>query len=109
MKTKEQNQQSKEVKQWRDLYLLKGIVISHERCDEPTLTMKSSYPQFHSYQAAVPIRDVTKLEKNAETFKKKYPTLLKTEIEKMMAAYPEEAKYREDYQICLRMYGGLFR
>ena len=97
------------VKQWKDLYLLRGIEISYERYGEPTWVMKSNYPRFKSYQTSVPITDVTKLEKNTEKFKKKYPALLKAEIEKMIDAYPDDNKFREDLRTCLRVFGGFLK
>ncbi len=109
MNEEKQKLQAKAVKQWRDLYLLRGIEISCERNGETVWAMKSSNPHFRTYQAAVPFTDAAKLEKNTERFKKKYPALLKAEIEKMMEAYPDEEKYREDYKDCLRLFGGMFR
>ena len=97
------------VKQRRDLYLLKGIEISCERNGETVWTMKSGNPHFRTYQAAVPFTDAAKLEKNTEKFKKRYPALLKGEIERMIEAYPNEEKYREDYKVCLRLFDGMFR
>ena len=57
----------------------------------------------------MPITDVTKLEKNTEKFKKKYPALLKAEIEKMIDAYPDDNKFREDLRTCLRVFGGFLK
>ena len=65
--------QSKVVKVWKEKYLLKGIDIRYNRFGIPMWEMRSSNSRFITYQCAVPIKDITKLETNVELFKKEYP------------------------------------
>ena len=50
-----------------------------------------------------------KNEQKYKKFKKKYPALLKAEIEKMIDTYPDDNKFREDLRTCLRVFGGFLK
>ena len=66
--------------------------------------MRSINSRFVTYQGAVPIKDITELEKNVELFKKEYPSVLKAELDAMIKAYPDDRRFKED----LRMFQRLF-
>ena len=56
--------QSKIVKKWKAEYRLNGIEISYNRFGTPTWEMRSTNSRFVTYQGAIPIKDITELEKN---------------------------------------------
>lgn len=97
--------QSKVVKQWKEKYRLNGIEISYNRFGTPTWEMRSSNSRFITYQGAIPIKDITELEKNVELFKKEYPGVLKSELDAMINAYPDDRRFKEDLRMYQRLFG----
>lgn len=98
--------QSKIVKQWKEKYRLNGIEIFYNRFGVPTWEMRSMNSRFITYQGAVPIKDITELEKNIVLFKKEYPSVLKAELDAMLKAYPDDRKFKEDNRMFQRLFGG---
>lgn len=107
MKTKKKYPriQSKIVKKWKEKYRLNGIEISYNRFGTPTWEMRSNSSRFVTYQGAIPIKDITELEKNVELFKKEYPTVLKVELDAMINAYPDDRRFKEDLRMFQRLFG----
>ena len=97
--------QSKIVKTWKEKYRLNGIEISYNRFGIPTWEMRSNNSRFVTYQCAVPIKDITELEKNVELFKKEYPGVLKAELDAMIKAYPDDRRFKEDLRMFQRLFG----
>ena len=97
--------QSKIVKKWKEKYRLNGIEISYNRFGTPTWEMRSNNSRFITYQGAIPIKDITELEKNVELFKKEYPTVLKAELDAMINAYPDDRRFKEDLRMFQRLFG----
>ena len=97
--------QSKIVKKWKEKYRLNGIEIIYNRFGTPTWEMRSSNSRFVTYQGAVPIKDITELEKNVELFKKEYPSVLKVELDSMIKAYPDDRRFKEDLRMFQRLFG----
>lgn len=97
--------QSKIVKKWKEKYRLNGIEIRYNRFGTPTWEMRSTNSRFVTYQGAVPIKDITELEKNVEVFKKEYPIVLKAELDAMLKAYPDDRRFKEDYRMFQRLFG----
>lgn len=60
---------------------------------------------FVTYQGAIPIKDITELEKNVELFKKEYPGVLKAELDAMINAYPDDRRFKEDLRMYQRLFG----
>ena len=89
--------QSKIVKKWKEKYRLNGIEISYNRFGIPTWEMRSNNSRFITYQGAVPIKDITELEKNVELFKK--------ELDAMIKAYPDDRRFKEDLRMFQRLFG----
>ncbi len=104
-KTNPPRLQSKVVKRWKEKYLAQGVEISYCRFDRPTWIMKSSNARFVTYNSAVEISDITKFEENMELFRKEYPALLGADIERMLKAYPDDRKIKEDNRMYLRVFG----
>ena len=48
------------------------------------------------YNSAIEISDITNLEENIALFRKEYPALLGADIERMLKAYPDDRKIKED-------------
>lgn len=67
--------------------------------------MRSTNSRFVTYQGAVPINDITELEKNVELFKKEYPGVLKAELDAMIKAYPDDRRFKEDLRMFQRLFG----
>lgn len=67
--------------------------------------MRSINSRFVTYQGAVPIKDITELEKNVELFKKEYPSVLKAELDAMIKAYPDDRRFKEDLRMFQRLFG----
>ena len=67
--------------------------------------MRSNSSRFVTYQGAVPIKDITELEKNVELFKKAYPSVLKAELDAMINAYPDDRRFKEDLRMFQRLFG----
>lgn len=67
--------------------------------------MRSTNSRFITYQGAVPIKDITELEKNVELFKKEYPGVLKAELDAMIKAYPDDRRFKEDLRMFQRLFG----
>jgi hypothetical protein len=67
--------------------------------------MRSTNSRFVTYQGAVPIKDITVLEKNVELFKKEYPSVLKAELDAMIKAYPDDRRFKEDLRMFQRLFG----
>ena len=67
--------------------------------------MRSTNFRFFAYQGAVPIKDITDLEKNVEFFKKEYPGVLKAELDAMINAYPDDRRFKEDLRMFQRLFG----
>lgn len=97
--------QSKIVKKWKEKYRLNGIEISYNRFGTPTWEMRSNNSRFITYQGAIPIKDITELEKNVELFKKEYPGVLKAELDAMINAYPDDRRFKEDLRMFQRLFG----
>ena len=97
--------QSKIVKKWKAEYRLNGIEISYNRFGTPTWEMRSTNSRFVTYQGAIPIKDITELEKNVELFKKEYPGVLKAELDAMIKAYPDDRRFKEDLRMYQRLFG----
>ncbi len=97
--------QSKVVKRWKEKYLQLGVDISYCRFGHPTWQMKSSNARFVVYQCCIEIGDITKLEENMERFKKEYPDLLRADIDRMLEAYPDDRRIKEDSRMYLRLFG----
>ena len=97
--------QSKIVKKWKEKYRLNGIEISYNRFGTPTWEMRSNSSRFVTYQGAIPIKDITELEKNVELFKKEYPSVLKAELDAMINAYPDDRRFKEDLRMFQRLFG----
>ena len=91
--------QSKIVKKWKEEYRHNGIEISYNRFGTPTWEMRSTNSRFVTYQGAIPIKDITELEKNVELFKKEYPGVLKAELDAMIKAYPDDRRFKEDLRM----------
>lgn len=104
-KTNPPRLQSKVVKRWKEKYLAQGVEISYCRFDKPTWIMKSSNTRFGMYNSAIEISDITNLEKNIALFRKEYPALLGADIERMLKAYPDDRKIKEDNRMYLRVFG----
>jgi len=68
--------------------------------------MRSNNSRFVTYQGAIPIKDITELEKNVELFKKEYPSILKVELDAMINAYPDDRRFKEDLRMYQRLFGG---
>ncbi len=62
--------------------------------------------RFSSYHAAVPIDDITDFDVNVLKFKLEYPSVLREEIDKMVKAYPDNHRIREDQRMMLKVFGG---
>lgn len=107
MKTKKKYPriQSKIVKKWKEKYRLNGIEISYNRFGTPTWETRSNNSRFVTYQGAVPIKDITELEKNVELFKKEYPGVLKAELDAMIKAYLDDRRFKEDLRMFQRLFG----
>ena len=97
--------QSKIVKKWKEKYRLNGIEISYNRFGTPTWEMRSNSSRFVTYQGAIPIKDITELQKNVELFKKEYPSVLKAELDVMIKAYPDDRRFKEDLRMFQRLFG----
>ena len=95
-KTNPPRLQSKAVERWKEKYLAQGVEISYCRFDKPTWIMKSSNARFVMYNSAIEISDITNLEENIALFRKEYPALLGADIERMLKAYPDDRKIKED-------------
>ena len=67
--------------------------------------MRSNNSRFVAYQGAIPIKDITELEKNVELFKKEYPSVLKAELDAMINAYPDDRRFKEDLRMFQRLFG----
>lgn len=67
--------------------------------------MRSNSSRFVTYQGAIPIKDITELEKNVELFKKEYPTVLKAELDAMINAYPYDRRFKEDLRMFQKLFG----
>lgn len=67
--------------------------------------MCSNNSRFITYQGAIPIKDITELEKNVELFKKEYPAILKVELDTMINAYPDDRRFKEDLRMYQRLFG----
>lgn len=98
--------QTKQVRIWKEKYLRDGILILYDRFGKASWEMKSSMSRFSSYHAAVPIDDITNFDGNVSKFMAEYPSVLKGEIEKMIEAYPENHRIREDLRMMLKVFGG---
>lgn len=67
--------------------------------------MRSTNSRFITYQGAIPIKDITELDKNVELFKKDYPSVLKAELDAMINAYPDDRRFKEDLRMFQRLFG----
>ena len=105
-KKKYQRIQTKQVRIWKEKYLREGVLILYDRFEKASWEMKSSMSRFSSYHAAVPIDDITDFERNVSKFKAEYPSVLREEIDKMVEAYPENHRIREDRRMLLKVFGG---
>lgn len=98
--------QSKQVRIWKEKYQRDGILILYDRFGKASWEMKSSMSRFSSYHAAVPIDDITDFDGNVSKFKSEYPSVLREEIDKMVKAYPDNHRIREDQRMLLKVFGG---
>ena len=97
--------QTKVVKKWKEKYRLYGIQIVYDRYGKASWEMKSSMERFASYHAAVPIDDITAFDDNVAKFRWDYPDLLKAEIDKIVSAYPDNPRFREDQRMFMKVFG----
>lgn len=67
--------------------------------------MRSTNSRFITYQGAIPIKDITELDKNVDLFKKDYPSVLKVELDAMINAYPDDRRFKEDLRMFQRLFG----
>jgi len=67
--------------------------------------MRSTNSRFVTYQGAIPIKDITDLDNNVALFKKEYPAVLKTELDAMLNAYPDDRRFKEDMHMFQRLFG----
>lgn len=67
--------------------------------------MRSTNSRFITYQGAIPIKDITELDKNVDLFKKDYPSVLKAELDAMINAYPDDRRFKEDLRMFQRLFG----
>lgn len=98
--------QTKQVRIWKEKYLHDGIQIFYDRFGNASWFMKSAMDRFSSYHAAVPIEDITDYDRNVSLFQKDYPAVLREEINKMVKAYPDNHRIREDQRMLLKIFVG---
>jgi len=93
------------MKQWKEKYLLSGIEIYYCHYDV-TWKMHSSEKPFSTYQTFIAISDVTDLDNNIALYKREYPGLLRSEMQKMIETYPNDREFKDNYRKFLRKFGG---
>lgn len=97
--------QTKVVNRLKEKYRLSGIRIVYDRYGKATWKMKSSLERFASYHASVQIGDIAAFDDNVAKFKSEYPHLLKTEINNIANAYPDNPRFREDQRMFMKVFG----
>lgn len=90
----------------KEKYRLSGIQIIYDRYGKASWKMRSSIERFASYHAAVEIDDITAFDDNIAQFHARYPSLLRTAINEMLNAYPDNPRIREDQRMFLKVFGG---